>query len=250
MKNIFIILLLLFSTSIFAQNVFNEAVSGTIAMDGTWKAKYIGKGYKTIIVVNKSAYTLSVAFQKDGKRDTSNAITWIKSGSTPIFSSQICDSMFFKADGDSVQYTVMYGQGVGFNYVGVDNLPSSYNWSQEKLDSLWLILQRVLVTDSMRLYNKTSLMTTLSSVSDTNGMFRTTLDSIDVSGFTSWFNITSYTQDSTIYLSFVRTFPVTGVIPVPLGSYSSLQFDISIASYGYIYYRSQTSKRSINITGK
>jgi hypothetical protein len=125
MKKLIIIVLMFFAGIGYSQNIFNEAKSGTVSMDGTWKALYIGKGYKTVIVVNKSAYTLSVAFQKDGKRDTSNAITWIKSGSTPIFSSQVCDSMFFKATGDSVQYTIMYGQGIGFNYVGDVNVSAT-----------------------------------------------------------------------------------------------------------------------------
>jgi hypothetical protein len=183
MKRILIIIaLIMFAGVGYSQNVFNETSSGTIAMDGTWIAKYIGKGYKTIIVVNKSAYTLSVAFQKNGKRDTTNAITWIKSGSTPIFSSQTCDSMFFKATGDSVQYTIMYGQGIGFNYVGDVNVsatvwatlpPQLYDTLSMVLDSVtaqnkrlldtgtthsnyWILNQKV-VSDSATAQNKRAL---------------------------------------------------------------------------------------------
>ncbi|GEM_PF-6988254 len=79
---------------------------------------------------------------------------------------------------------------------------------------------------------------------DTSGIFRTTLDSIPITA-DAWFDVNAYTTDSTIFLCFNRTFPLHSVIPIPAGSHNVRQYSINVASYGYLYKRTQTRKHSI-----
>lgn len=88
------------------------------------------------------------------------------------------------------------------------------------------------------------LITSIYTDPDTSGIFRTTLDSIPITA-NSWFDVNAYTSDSTIFLCFNRTFPLHSVIPIPAGSHNVRQYSISIASYGYLYKRTQTRKHSI-----
>jgi hypothetical protein len=258
MKKLIIIVLMFFAGIGYSQNIFNEAKSGTVSMDGTWKALYIGKGYKTVIVVNKSAYTLSVAFQKDGKRDTSNAITWIKSGSTPIFSSQVCDSMFFKATGDSVQYTVMYGQGIGFNYVGVDNLPDSIiirstHPLETDIKTLPLTTKSYSCSDTIAGDWIDTLSATIQGVLETPTS-EISLTNFEVGGTTVGFANSYYlaiVTDDTLELSYDIAFTRGTVITIKPGSWKSSDvkfYDIAVFPDWYIRRKGTAETVEYNVT--
>lgn len=94
------------------------------------------------------------------------------------------------------------------------------------------------------LLNYPAVITDVYTDPDTSGIFRTTLDSIPITG-KAWFDVNAYTADSTIFLCFDRTFPLHSVIPIPAGSHNIRQYSISVAAYGYLYKRTQTRKHSI-----
>lgn len=145
------------------------------------------------------------------------------------------------------------GQEIDTNYAGVKvgHQPVKELYNKYDIivndDTIKAETGRILLVYNM---NEGDWIRKLIVAPDTTGIFRTSIDSIDVSSFVNWFNISCYTQDSSIYISFSREIDLAGLIPVPAGSYSSLKLDADMAGYGYVYIWSQTSRKSIIITGR
>lgn len=145
MKKIFLIIsFLIIAVSVNAQTRFNYSVadSGTAGSSWTWKT--FPKGVNAIEIQNAGTSTLEIAFHQ---REISISRKVFK-GQTRFYYYKESDSIGFKGSG-KFYFWIDKGEGVptaiskngnDTSTISISNLPSTFDWSKARWDSLYAML--------------------------------------------------------------------------------------------------------------